>query len=336
MKIMKCYNYKDKPLHVFGIPFFEERGVPERLPKEILEQVPSLEFLGKRATGARVAFRTNSKKITVKIRLKTLSVDRGMSIYACQSAHILAGDRSNLRFPGLVFPPDYDTTEFEGTFEKDGTMEDITIYLPRNEQIEDVNVFVEEDATVTEPTPYRYKPILFYGSSITEGGCCCNPFNAYNAIISNRLDVDFYNFGFSGSAKGETVLADYISTIDMSIFVYDYDHNAPDANFLRAMHKPFFDIIRKNKPNLPIVIMTMPKERYDEENTERRNVIKATYEAAKASGDKNVYFIDGETFFGENERYMCSIDGIHPNDLGFARMADVITPVIREILEKNN
>lgn len=331
---MKCYNYKDKPIKVFGIPFFEERGVLERLPEDIIRRVPSLEFLGKRATGARVAFRTNSKKITVKIRLKTLTVDRGMSIYACQSAHVLAGERGNLRFLGLVFPPDYDTLEFEETFEKDDTLENITIYLPRNEHIADVNVLVEEDAEVCAPTPYRYKPILFYGSSITEGGCCCNPFNAYNAIISNRLDVDVYNFGFSGSAKGETVLADYISTIDMSIFVYDYDHNAPDVDFLRETHKPFFDIIRKNRPHLPIVIMTMPKERYDDENDARRAVIRATYEAAKAAGDENVHFIDGESFFGENERYMCSIDGIHPNDLGFARMADVITPVIRDILEK--
>ena len=62
-------------------------------------------------------------------------------------------------------------------------------------------------------------------------------------------------------------------------------------------------------------------------------MIRATYEAARAAGDENVYFIDGETFYGDADRQLCSIDGCHPNDLGFYRMATVIRPVLQKILE---
>ena len=117
----------------------------------------------------------------------------------------------------------------------------------------------------------------------------------------------------------------------MSLFVYDYDHNAPNAAHLAKTHELFFKHIRKVHPELPILILTMPKETYTDEK-ERREIIFQTYKNAVDAGDKNVYFIDGESYFGATDRYCCSIDGIHPNDLGFYRMAQVIEPKIREIL----
>jgi hypothetical protein len=60
----------------------------------------------------------------------------------------------------------------------------------------------------------------------------------------------------------------------------------------------------------------------------------ATYQNALKAGDENVYFIDGEVFFGEYDRELCTVDRIHPNDLGFYRMAQVIEPVIKSILDK--
>ena len=78
--------------------------------------------------------------------------------------------------------------------------------------------------------------------------------------------------------------------------------------------------------------MTKPDFDYDPEEPERRKVIYKTYENAVNSGDKNVYFIDGQTFFGEKDRHFCTCDCCHPNDLGFYRMAQVIEPVIKQIL----
>lgn len=331
---MKTYTLFDKPLKVSGIPFFEEKGTLTRLPDELIAQLPNLEHLGRRSVGARLAFKTDSPTFTVKVALKTLTVDIGMSIFASQSAQVMLGERENAMHLGVVNPPDYNTKTFQRTFNKSSELEQVTVYFPRNEQIETIEIDIEDDATVTEPTPYKYaKPVVFYGSSITEGGCSCNTTNAYSAILSRWLDFDFYNLGFSGNAKGELIMADYINTIDMGAFVYDYDHNAPSVEHLAATHKPFFDRIREAHPDIPILMMTRPAESYSENTKARRDVVKATYESAVAAGDKNVYFIDGETFYGETDRNLCSCDGCHPNDLGFYRMACTIRPILKQMLE---
>ena len=333
---MKTYSYKDAPIKVFGVVDFDKKGRIQRLPDELIEKIPRLSHLGRRCPGARLGFRTDAGTINIKITFETLSVDVGMSIYACQSAAVYAGDRQNSRFLGLVNPSNYEQKTFEKSIKRESVLEDITIWLPRNEIISDIEISVNDYAVMLPPTPYKYsKPILYYGSSITEGGCCESVTNGYNAIISRHLDVDYYNFGFSGNAKGDLNMAEYISGIDMSIFVYDYDYNAVTAEHLQETHEPFFKVIREKNPNLPIVMMSRPAITYMEAHKQRRDIVKATYENALKAGDKNVYFIDGETFFGESDRELCTVDRVHPNDLGFAKMAAVVEPVIKAILEKS-
>lgn len=328
---MKTYHYYQSPLQLFGVPLYDRERKLQRVPDAVIEALPHIEKLAKRCPGARLRFRTNTRRLRVGFSLKTLVIDRGMSIYGCQSAHVLSGALQDLHFLGLVSPKNYETKTASEEFTLSGDLCDILIYLPRNEIVEDIWVEIDEEAEIQSCTPYNGKPIVYYGSSITEGGCACNPFNAYNAILSNHLNRDYYNLGFSNSARGELVMADFIASLDMSLFVYDYDHNAPDAAHLARTHEPFYQRIRKAQPTLPILILTMPKERYTEE-VERRQVILRTYENALHAGDKHVYFLDGETFYGPKDRYCCSIDGIHPNDLGFHRMAQVIEPKLREIL----
>ena len=332
---MKVFNFKNPPIRVFGSPLFYKTGKLERLPEELC-QIINVPALGKRCPGARVCFRTNAPSFTVKITLESNRLDIGMALFAAQSAAVLVGDRQNPHYAGLVGPTNYDTLTFEKlVYKKDANtdMEDVTIFLPRNEPVANVEITVEDEYTVEAPTPYRdIKPIVYYGSSITEGGCCTIPINAYNAIISNRLDVDYYNLGFSSSARGELEMADYINeNFDMSIFVYDYDHNAPSHKHLEDTHEAFFLRIREKNPNLPIIMMSRPWATYKEDDT-RRSIIRKTYENAVARGDKNVYFIDGESFFKPEEAYMCLVDTVHPNDYGFHCMANTIQPVIEQIL----
>ena len=331
---MKTYTYKDEPIRLYGLIGFEEDKRLTRLPDELIERIPSLHHLGRRCPGARMEFCTDATEITVELEFKTLSVDVGMSLYHCQSAFVTVGEHTAAEYLGLVNPRDYTEKSVKKTFTLSGQMQQIIIWLPRNEQMECVSVTVPDEAEVTAPHGYKYStPILYYGSSITEGGCSCNIFNAYNAIISRHLDADYYNLGFSGSAKGEPAMAEFIAKVDMSVFVYDYDHNAPTAKHLAETHEPFFKIIREARPELPIVMMTRPKVKYNDDEKRRREIVRATYERAVASGDKNVYFLDGETFYGDTDRELCSMDVIHPNDLGFYRMAEAIEPLINKLLE---
>ena len=127
-------------------------------------------------------------------------------------------------------------------------------------------------------------------------------------------------------------MADYINTLPIKALVYDYDHNSPNAEHLRQTHEPFFLRIREKQPKLPILMMGRPDFDCTHDAAERREIIHATYQNALARGDKNVYYVDSQSFFGDVDREQCTVDRIHPNDLGFYRMAAAVEPMLRQIL----
>ena len=141
--------------------------------------------------------------------------------------------------------------------------------------------------------------------------------------------------GFSGSARGEEDFAEYLAGFpEMSFFVMDYDHNSPSPEHLAETHAPFFEIIRKAHPDVPVLFLSRPDtDAEPEDSICRRDVVHATYEAAKRRGDEKIWFVDGHELFGKIGRPECTVDGCHPNTLGFLRMAEQIYPVMQEMLK---
>ena len=92
-----------------------------------------------------------------------------------------------------------------------------------------------------------------------------------------------------------------------------------------------FSAIRESNPNLPILILSRPKYYLTDEEQQRLNIIKETYDNAVLNGDKNVYFIDGITLMklaaGDG-----TVDNCHPNDMGFLSMANAIEDVLKTII----
>ena len=334
---MKTYLWTEEPLKVFGIPNFYKNHKYERLPESVRDEIPSLRGSADRVPGVRVGFRTDATEFTVKVTLATLSPHTYLGRGCAQSVSVMTGDRPISFYAGTFCPRNYDSKTFQGTFYKSAVMEDVTLWLPRKEKIEEVEIsFSDDGARVEAPTPYRYSKAVVYGCSTTEGCYSSTPTNDYISLLSRWFDMDYYNLGFSGSALGEPEMARYINTFkdEMMLFIYDYDDNAPDPEFLQNTHEPFFRIIREANPDLPVLFLSKPDFYLWAKSDETREIIRRTYERALAAGDKNVYFVDGETMFGSipEDRYLCTVDGTHPNDLGFYRMASAIRPVMEKIL----
>ena len=117
----------------------------------------------------------------------------------------------------------------------------------------------------------------------------------------------------------------------MSAFVYDYDYNAPDAKHLAETHERMFKIIREKNPKLPIIMATRPKMYLTDAEKERFKIIKKTYMNAKKNGDTNVYFVDGTKMFKGKGGEDCTVDGCHPNDLGFYAMAVAFEKELKKV-----
>lgn len=336
---MKFYHITEKPLKIYGLAVADkETRRFWKLTEEALAKFPQYDYLGRRACGGRVRFCTDSPRMTIRMTLAQTKEDINIPLSGSAGADIYLGSGKDAVFLGYLAPAVHVMEEItvEKTFEKNGEMELVTINFPRNDHLLSMEVGVEENAQMKEAPEYSIQePIVFYGSSITEGGCASRAGNAYTSILGRWLDADYINLGFSGSARGEEEMARYIAGISpMSLFVYDYDHNAPDAAWLARTHEPFFRIIRESRPDLPVVMLTRPDaDKEPLEAKERRDIIHRTYENARKAGDELVWFVDGGTYFGSEGRSECTVDGTHPNALGFMRMAQTLYPVLKMALK---
>ncbi|MBQ3078557.1 MAG: hypothetical protein IJC48_00975 [Clostridia bacterium] len=335
---MKTFHFTEKPIEIFGLDVIDRKKemyhrLPDSQTKAVSEAVCSR---SKTAGGARVRFRTDSKTLHVKMSLGTISPDICMPMCGSAGADVMLGAGLKSRFLGLVNPLSYDNHFPEAAFTLSGDIEQVTINLPRNEILTGLEIGIDDGAQLLAPLPYsRPGKLCFYGSSITEGGCSTRVSNAYTACVARWLDMDYVNYGFSGAARGEIAMADIIAKRDFAAFIYDYDHNAPSAEFLKDTHQPFFRHIRKAKPELPILILSRPDFDINaKDSVIRRDVIMKTYADARNEGDNNVWFLDGEQFFVGLGVEMCTVDRCHPNDLGFFRMAEAVYRMLDRILER--
>jgi hypothetical protein len=244
-------------------------------------------------------------------------------------------ERRQCRYTGTFMPSlekmrGYESLIYTG---QEG-MREYLINFPLYSDVTNLYIGLHRQYRVEEGAPYANdKPVVFYGSSITQGGCASRPGTCYQNFLSRQFDMDYINLGFSGNGMAEPAIADYMAGLVMRAFVCDYDHNAPDADYLQNTHKSLYETIRRRQPDLPYIIISKPDfDRNPGDSRKRREIIYATYRDAVESGDSQVYYTDGEWLFGANERDACTVDGVHPNDLGFYRMAEAIGSILRRVL----
>ncbi len=329
------YSCCEEPFEIRGLykPTEEEPSF-HRLPGTVAKNVsPGVFALRVHCAGGRVRFVTDSK--TIGIYAKYTDVGR-MSHFALSGSSgfdlyvdLGKGERYTHSFmPSYAFKDSFIskyTPWYDGKYE-------FTLNFPLYSGISALYIILKKGATVEAPRPYRIdKPVVYYGSSITQGGCASRPGNSYQAMIQREFGCDYVNLGFSGNAKGEEAMARYIAGLDMSAFVYDYDYNAPSLEHLKDTHERMFMIIRESHPDIPIICMSRPC--FPPQSAEgRREVILQTVANAKARGDENVYFADVPAeIVASGVDGSFAVDGCHPNDLGFFCMAKALSKVMKDI-----
>ena len=322
--------YDADELGVFGLEKID--GLYRRMriddAKKISENVA---LISSESAGGRCRFVTDSRRIAITVKYRSVSKVPNYSYTATLGFDLYSGER----YIGCFVPPLDTVDTLESVINIPADMIGIQTYtlnFPVTSEVEELSLGVDEGCRIERAPEYSIsKPIVFYGSSTTQGACAARPGNTYENIISRTLDSDYINLGFWGNARGEDGMAEYIASLDMSAFVYDYDYNAPSVAHLEATHERMFKIIRDKKPELPIVILSAPKYYLDKEFKKRLGIIKRTFENAVASGDKNVAFISGRTMLGR-VRDIALADNIHPGDVGFSEMAKRITRELKKMI----
>ena len=322
------HSVLEAPFRIYGVYYHE--GKFRRLPEEVAKTVSDgVLRLHSHTAGGRVRFRTDSSYIAIIAKMPVIGKMAHFALTGSAGFDIYDGTRYLKTF----VPPFGISGGFQSVADLGGAqMRDITIHFPLYSEIEELYIGISEGATLEAPKPYTYEvPIVYYGSSITQGGCASRPGMAYENILSRRLDADHINLGFSGNAKGESEIAQYISGLKMSVFVYDYDHNSPSMEHYRETYEPMFRKIRDANPDLPIICMGRPQYYLNENIRMRLEHIRSTVENSRARGDDKVWMITGPELMalagGEGH-----VDACHPTDLGFMSMANALEELLKKII----
>lgn len=205
------------------------------------------------------------------------------------------------------------------------------VNLPLYNGLKSFSLGVEPGAKVTALGPRKSgidKPVVFYGTSITHGGCASRPGMGFVNIVGRSLDVPVVGLGFSGSGVMEFEMSEHLAAIDASCYVLDCLWNMgmkkeTDVNNRRGRnvdenYEPFIRNLRAKRPGVPIV-MAERCDVYCRPQNSQDCFIRALYEKLKAEGwDNLVYLPKNEMYADDLEG---TVDGVHPNDWGMMHLA---------------
>lgn len=317
-----------KELSLHGVKYIggRYRRMEEEVAKCVNQGVWDLHAM---CAGGRVRFKTDSSFVFIKAEMDgilrmphiPLTGSSGFDMYADK---IYAG----------TFVPPYDMKDgYESKIVLGESKErEITVNFPTYSQVKELYIGIKKGSSLSMADGYKIsRPVVYYGSSITQGGCVSRPGITYQEIISRKFNCDYINLGFSGSAQGEDIMAEYIANIRKSVFIMDYDYNSPTEETLMNTHEKMFLTFREKNPDVPVVMITSPTRMFDPKRAERQRIIKKTYDNAVNRGDRNVYCICGEDMLNYADPQIMTVDGVHPNDFGFWCMAEVLSKTLEKI-----
>lgn len=336
------YDVREDPFDLYGFYQPKTESVFRRVPDDVARETSeSVYDLAKCTAGGRVRFSTDSEFVAIRAKMPCVCRMSHMAMTGSAGFDLCIGDPSD--GSERIWRPFSLSMEMKDEYSSrvrfgEKKMRYITIEFPNYSHVTDLEIGVSEGATLAHGLKYReIAPIVYYGSSITQGACACRPGNAYQNIICRKNRIDFLNLGFSGSGRAEEPIVNYMATLPMSAFVADYDHNAPNHDYLYETSVRMYRAIRAEHPDIPYLFIARPDtdSETEEHTLLRRESLRRVYEEAIAAGDRRVSFLDGAVFFREIEPGLCTVDGTHPNDLGFYRMAEVIGAELDRMMKKD-
>jgi hypothetical protein len=339
---------------VEGRGYSDVESFYDRWPARAKGKVPeNVWTLGQRSAGMCVRFLTDARMINARwtLRCEGRAMDHmpatgvsGLDLYTR-----VGGPTGKWRWLGMGWPSKFPTNEarlISGELDRGiaglgvGGLREMMLYLPLYNGVTGVEIGVPEGARVEQAPAWKgakAKPLCFYGTSILHGGCASRPGSCYPALISRMLDWPHLNLGFSGSARCELEVAEFLAELDPAVYVID---PLPNMTFelVEERLEKFVRVLRAARASTPIVLVesitycdsyavASRRERYVASNRSLRGI----YEKLVGSGVKGLHLVPGEGLLGEDGEG--TVDGVHPTDLGFWRMAEVIGPAVGRVLQ---
>ena len=326
------YDPAKPPFRIGGLNWFPANGKYRRLPEstKLPSAVDNLAFC---TTGVTAAFRTDSKRVLLEVKHSVpYSGMWHMSPVARSGFDIYSGGPGKWYTCGVSRFKNERTVIFSNGDGK--TVREFLVNFPLYNGVDSIRIGLDEGAKLLPPSPYASpKRIVAYGGSVMQGACASRPGRAFMNIIGRHFNLEVINLGFSGSSRFEPVMGEMTAAVeDPALVIVEGDRNAGWKR-VRELEPEFITAIRKKHPGVPIVVMQGNPWWEPDPNRPRIIAEQRAFMEKMGKDDPDLYWWDCTDFIGPDHAE-CLVDGKHPTDLGFQRMADHMIPLMEELLKK--
>lgn len=322
----------------FGEDFFILEGteIPDSLKENRYDRLP-LSYkeivrkpvweLSKASAGMSIRFYSNSTSLSVKWTVLNNFKMNHMAETGIKGIDLYYKDKGTWHYLNTARPEGINN-EYLLINNMTDEMREFKMFLPLYDSLVNIEVGIDTTSVIKKPLKNKSKPIVFYGTSITQGGCASRPGMAHTNIISRKLDVDCINFGFSGNGRMEQPIAELISELNPAFYVIEC---LPNMNVEQITTRtiPLVKIIREKHPETAIVLVenfifepSVLDNDMDENINNLNTALKTEYTKMMDSGFNNILYVDSKNATGDDHEG--TVDGVHFTDLGFIRYADFL------------
>lgn len=332
--------YDIRHLGVEGRGWNDTESFYDRFPARAKTLVPEAVWnLSRHSAGMFVRFVTDATSLSLrwKLRVNQLAMAHmpatgvsGLDLYVRDAA-------AGWRWAGIAVPREFplNTAAIAGPFTP--ATRQFMLVLPLYNGVESVEIGLPAGSTLSKAPPMTARrPICVYGTSIVHGGCAARPGMAYPAILSRRLDCPQINLGFSGNGRMEEAIAHLMAELDPCAYVLDALPNMT-PELVRERVVPFVRILREARPATPIVLVEnivyqnghLVQARADG-HANKNAALREAFAALVSAGTPGLHYVPGAELLGDDGEG--TVDGTHPTDVGFARMAARLEPVLAPLV----
>ena len=308
----------------------------DRLPASYKEIVREPVWdLSKHSSGLSIRFLSNSSVITAKWEvLNNFSMDH-MPDTGIKGVDLYFKDNDEWQYINTGVPVGFNN-EYKLVENMENELREYKLFLPLYDGIKNIEIGVDSISYIKRPKINEKKPIVFYGTSITQGACASRPGMAHTNIISRQLDRDVINFGFSGNGRMEESIANLISDSNPIFYVIECMPNMYPPDLVSNNTIPLIDTIRAKDSDTPIILVdlfTSPITALDKNairgTIEMNNALKTQYDKMINNGYNNIIYLETQSALGND--FEGTVDAVHFTDLGFIRYSDFLVKKFDEL-----
>ena len=294
--------------------------------------------LGQHSAGISIRFRTNSPFINVRWSVKNDAAMDHMPFTGIKGVDLYSLVEGKWKYinTGRVKGK---RNEFMMVRGAGDSYREYLLNLPLYDGADTVSIGIKNGASISVPEDMHLtskKPVVYYGSSIAQGGCASRPGLLFTNILARSMDRPFINMGFSGNGTFDLSVGDALCETDAALYVIDCNPNTrTELIYERAVELVMK--LHRERPEVTVLLVeafpyvsgfSKPSEA---ENAKKNIELNKAYEALRKAGIKNLYYRKGDDLIGFD--YEGTVDGVHPNDIGMMRIAEALEPTIRKYVK---